>query len=305
MTRCHARSIRLVALLFAGVLLALAPTHRVVTLAQSTPEWTLLVPPADGVPEHAVFVPRQLREASERGDASASAPVLVALHGMGDSGPVFAARLLAQAELDGTVVVAPTFAYGDWTALSVAQEDLQLTQQILALLDVLPTETDGVPVATDRVQLIGFSRGAQLAHRFALVHPDRTNEVAVFSAGTYTLPDRSQRASLPFGTADLQTFLGHPLDLDALRHVHFLVGVGLLDANPADLPRAWDPYEGSTRVQRARAFVGALQADGVPAELRVFAGVGHDLSAGMITQGMAFLDAATSTADVHCAQGCG
>jgi hypothetical protein len=82
----------------------------------------------------------------------------------------------------------------------------------------------------------------------------------------------------------------HALDLEALRQVQFLVGVGLLDANPEDLPRAWDPYEGSTRVQRANAFVAALRTNGIPAELRVFAGVGHDLSADMIAQGLAFLD---------------
>lgn len=301
----HTRSITVVALLFAGVLLGLAPAHGIVSLAQSPPDWTLRVPAAGGLPEHAVFVPRQLREASPRGDLNAPARVLVALHGMGESGPVFAAPLLAQAELDGMVVVAPSFAYGDWTALSVAQEDLQLSEQILSLLDILPSETDGVPVSTGRVQLMGFSRGAQLAHRFALAHPERTNEVAVFSAGTYTLPDRSQRKILPFGTANLQAYLGHPLDLDALRQVHFLVGVGLLDANPGDLPRTWDPYEGSTRVQRASAFVGALQADGIPAELHVFAGVGHDLSIEMIAQGLAFLDEATGIADVQCARGCG
>ena len=304
MNCAHARSISLVTLLFAGVLLGLAPARGIVSLAQSPPDWTLRVPAVDGRPEHAVFVPRQLREASQRGDASGPARVLIALHGMSESGPVFAAPMLAQAELDGMVVVAPSFAYGDWTALSVAQEDLQLSEQILALLDILPAETDGVPVSTDQVRLIGFSRGAQLAHRFALAHPERTNEVAIFSAGTYTLPDRSQREILPFGTTDMQAYLGHPLDLDALRQVHFLVGVGLLDANPGDLPRAWDPYEGSTRVQRASAFVGALQADGIPAEFHVFAGVGHDLSAEMIAQGLAFLDEATGVADVHCARGC-
>jgi len=292
-------SISLAALIFVGILLGLAPAHGIVSLAQSTPDWTLRVPAADGLPEHAVFVPRQLREASERSDATTPAPVLVALHGMGENGPVFATPLLARAELDRMVVVAPSFVYGDWTALSVAQEDLQLSEQILALLDTLPTETDGVPVSTDRVRLLGFSRGAQLAHRFALAHPERTSEVAVFSAGTYTLPDRSQREILPFGTADMQAYLGHPLDLDKLRQVHFLVGVGLLDANPADLPRAWDPYEGSARVQRASAFVGALQAVGIPAELQVFAGVGHDLSAEMVANGLAFLVEATGVANVN------
>jgi len=102
----HARSIRLVTVLVAGVLLGLSPTHGVVSVAQSTPygtlpipDWTLRVPAVDGLPEHAVFVPRQLREISNRADARAPAPVLVALHGMGDSGPVFATPLLARAEV--------------------------------------------------------------------------------------------------------------------------------------------------------------------------------------------------------------
>jgi pimeloyl-ACP methyl ester carboxylesterase len=215
------QSIRLVAMLVASAVLGLAPVHERVSLARSGPEWTSIVPVADNLPQHAVFVPRQLREARERGAATDFAQVLVALHGMGDSGPVFAAPLLAQAELDGTVVVAPRFGYGDWKALTVAQEDLQLSERILALLDALPGETDGARVSTGRVRLLGFSRGAQLAHRFALVHPERTSQVAVFSAGTYTLPNRSQREILPFGTADLQAYVGHPLDLDALREVHF------------------------------------------------------------------------------------
>jgi predicted esterase len=275
--------------LVATLALALSPAHGITSLAQATPTWTLLVPAAGSLPAHAVFVPRQLQEAMQRSVQIDAAPVLVALHGMGDSGPPFAAPLLARAELDGVVVLAPTFVYGDWKALTVAQEDLQLSEHIVALLAALPGEIAGAPVATDRVRLLGFSRGAQLAHRFALVHPERVSDVAVFSAGTYTLPDRLRRDVLPFGTADLQAYIGHPLDLDALRQVHFLVGVGLLDASPADLPRAWDRYEGSTRVQRASAFVAALQDNGIPAELRVFAGVGHDLAAGMIADGLDFL----------------
>ena len=39
-----------------------------------------------------------------------------------------------------------------------------------------------------RVDVYGFSRGAQLAHRFAIFFPERVDHVVVFSAGTYTLP---------------------------------------------------------------------------------------------------------------------
>ena len=257
--------------------------------AQPSPGWTLVAEAAPGAPAHAVFVPARLREVVAAGEALDPAPVLVALHGLGDTGTKFAQPLLDQADAEGWIVLAPTLAYGDWRALSVAQDDIQLGEQVLAEVDRLQNEVGDVPVATDRVRLFGFSRGGQLAHRLGLVHPDRVTDVVVFSAGTYTLPEDAPREILPFGTADLAAYVGYPLDLDALRHVHFLVGVGLLDSNPEDLPRAWDPIEGSTRVQRAERFVRALRAEGVPADLRLFAGVGHDLTTSMVGAALGFL----------------
>jgi pimeloyl-ACP methyl ester carboxylesterase len=293
MSHCDTRGVRLIISIVVGIAMIMVPAH---TVAQVTQDWTIRVSARDGLPAHVIFVPSQFRAAWEPGHMGGGAPILVALHGLGDRGESFAARLLPWAEADGVVVIAPTFVYGDWKSLQVAHEDLHFSEQVLALVDSLTERTGGVPMSNDRVSLLGFSRGAQLAHRFALAHPERTRLVLAFSAGTYTLPARSAREKLPFGTADLETYIGYPLDLDALKEVEFLVGVGLLDTNPNNLPRAWDEYQGSTRVDRATAFVESLRSVGILAELHVFPGVGHEFASAMVADGLAFLDAENAIA---------
>ncbi|MBI4494438.1 MAG: hypothetical protein HY690_16775 [Chloroflexi bacterium] len=209
------------------------------------------------------------------------APVLLVLHGHGDRGAVFSAPLLARAQAEGWVLAAPTFEYGDWrNPTQVAREDTLLVQQLRDLIRRLPQET-GIRVEP-RVLLYGFSRGAQLAHRFALVYPELVRGVAILSAGTYTLPLESMRLEegaialdWPYGCADFAARFGHRLNRDQLQAVPFLVGVGELDSNSADLPRQWDRFVGRTRVERASAFAGALAKLGVPTRLVVFPREGH------------------------------
>src|ERR671932_2678715 len=124
-----------------------------------------------------------------RGAATATKPlqVLLALHGMGGSGEDFSKDLVEQADKYGWLLVAPTIDYGDWTNPSVvAREDPVLIRALADYLDQLPERT-GLPVRRE-VLLLGHSRGAQLAHRFAEFRPARVLAVAAVAAGTYTLP---------------------------------------------------------------------------------------------------------------------
>ena len=54
--------------------------------AQPSPGWTLVAEAPPAAPAHAVFVPARLQEAVAAGEALDPAPVLVALHGLGDTG---------------------------------------------------------------------------------------------------------------------------------------------------------------------------------------------------------------------------
>src|SRR5581483_5075270 len=88
---------------------------------------------------------------------------------------------------NGWILVAPTFHYRDnFNPDSVLQDDTQLIPRLKQYLDELPART-GLPIRP-RVLLYGFSRGGQIVHRFAEFYPDRTLAVALFAAGTYTLP---------------------------------------------------------------------------------------------------------------------
>jgi pimeloyl-ACP methyl ester carboxylesterase len=209
--------------------------------------------------------------------------VLLALHGMGGNGQDFAKELLDQADHNGWLIVAPTIDYGDWTNPSVvAREDPLLIQAMSAYLDGLP-QLVGAPIHHG-VLILGHSRGAQLAHRFAEFQPDRVLAVAALSAGTYTLPETSGpdgNLPFPYGVQDLDQYTGRDFDVSRFDSVPIWVGVGAQDTNPSDLPRQWDRIEGSTRVQRAQAFEAAARQLGAYAVLRLFSNAHHELTGEM------------------------
>ena len=65
-----------------------------------------------------------------------------------------------------------------------------------------------------------------------------------------------------------------------------------LDTNAADLPRQWDSYEGTTRVQRAQAFEDAMQQLGASSVLRVFGDAKHEVISEMRLAACKFLGGA-------------
>jgi len=219
--------------------------------------------------------------------------VLVALHGMGGTGEQIAGRLIEQADRNHWLLIAPTIRYGDWTDPDqVAREEPALIRWLAEYLDQLP-EMIGVPTRA-RILLLGHSRGAQLAHRFALFQPERILAVAAVAAGTYTLPfERSAEGNLiqfPFGISDLPAISGHPFSrIRFIEDTHFWLGVGTEDNNPNELPRAWDQYLGTNRVQRARTFQAALHQLGARSVLVAFRGERHTLSPEMAASACSFL----------------
>jgi pimeloyl-ACP methyl ester carboxylesterase len=221
--------------------------------------------------------------------------VLLALHGMGGNGESFSKDLIEQADRYGWMLVAPTIEYGDWTKPDlIAREDPVLIRALADYLDQLPQQT-GLQVRR-LVLVLGHSRGAQLAHRFAEFRPDKVLAVAALSAGTYTLPlstaPQGGSMSFPFGVKDLAQYTGRAFDRTRFGGVQFWVGVGGQDTNPADLPRQWDSYEGTTRVQRAQAFEAAMKQLGASAVLRVFGDAKHDVTAEMRQAACTFLSGA-------------
>jgi poly(3-hydroxybutyrate) depolymerase len=222
--------------------------------------------------------------------------VLVVLHGMEGNGPAFARPLRARTDREGWLVVAPTYLYGNWQDPTqvVREETAGFLPRLHAFLAELPART-GLDLAP-RVVVYGASRGGQLAERFAMVYPEQTYGVAAMAGGTWTLPLNTTEVDghrvplpYPFGAADLRERFGHDLDVAALRRIPFWVGVGGEDRDPAAVPRQWDPYLGSTRVERARTIVRRLADLGATVEFTLFPGAGHTLTDEMQARALDFL----------------
>jgi len=247
------------------------------------------VPPSDRqqtIPVE-VYIPKG---ASARGRNT----VLVALHGVGGNGAEFASPLVPLAETHGWVVVAPTFVYDNpLDVADITDDDVKAISAVREILAQLPSET-GLHFQS-RVLVYGFSRGAQVAHRWALLHPDEVLGVAALSAGAYTLPTAYlppadvARLNWPLGVADIADYSGHAFQLDRLRQVHFFVGVGTRDTQEREVPRAWDACSGTNRVARATAFAEDLDKVGVPVRYVQFPNAGHRHTPEMIQAALDYL----------------
>jgi pimeloyl-ACP methyl ester carboxylesterase len=265
--------------------------------AQADPASSLTEPqnPFDRTPIRSVM----LRMPQGGTDPSEPLQVLVALHGMGGNGPDFSRDLTDQADRYGWVIVAPTIEYGDWTNPAVvAQEDPVIIQALSAYTQQLP-QLLGTPVH-HKLLILGHSRGAQLAHRFAEFQPQRVLAVAAISAGTYTMPETSAAdgsLNFPYGVQDLQRYAGHPFDRSTFDDISLMVAVGGQDTNPADVPHQWDSVEGTNRLQRAQAFEAAAEELGAHAVLRVFNTAHHELTGEMRSAACEFLESASSSTE--------
>jgi pimeloyl-ACP methyl ester carboxylesterase len=227
--------------------------------------------------------------------------VLIALHGMGGNGADFGSALASQADANGWLIVAPTISYGDWTNPNqIRREEPALIAWLSDYISQLGDRT-GFPVQS-KVLLFGHSRGAQLALRFTEIHPDEAAGVAAISAGTYTLPlaiarSTDQALDFPFGIANLaQEDGGQPFDSATFDAVPIWIGVGSADNKQADVPAAWTPYLGPTRLQRAQKFAQVLQDIGANVTLTIFTNADHTLTDDMRAAGCANLGADTSAA---------
>ena len=227
---------------------------------------------------------------------------VIALHGMGGSGPGVAAPLLATARANGWVLVAPTISYGEWRdPAQLTGEELRLMPQLDRLIDYVRDEA-GVEIS-GRVLLFGFSRGAQAALRFSMLYPERVEAVAALSAGTYTLPLRSvstpagpAAAMMPFGVANLEELAGRGVDQLRMAGVRYLIEVGGSDNKDGDVPRQWDTFVGKNRVERATTYAAVLKDLGCETSLVVVPGAGHELNGAMMEQATSFLTVAAARA---------
>ncbi len=261
------------------------------TATKSTPKFSV-TPAADALPEYALYLPS---------NATAGQPlqVMVALHGMGGNGPDFAQHVLPIAEGNGWAVLAPTLQYRDYRDPEAVRLDGGIHPRLKALIDALPSRT-GLTMRPQAL-LYGFSRGSQEAHRFSFMYPEATLAVAGMSAGSYTLPSQTYRLNAqdsvlayPYGTAEVEKICGRSFNAEAAQKVRYWIAVGGSDNRVEDVPRQFDTYIGTNRVERAQRFVTALQQFGAQAQVKVFPGAAHEITDLMRDEALRFLATAAA-----------
>ena len=220
-------------------------------------------------------------------EISATAPPLVAVHGIQrgvrDQAEQFAERAAAL----GRPVIAPLFDAKKWRNY---QQVVRRKRADLALLDLMSELRLAGVWRTRTFELAGYSGGAQFAHRFAMLYPHLTARLTVVSAGWYTFPDT---AAFPYGLAAregraddwgprLAAGLGRFLRLP----IQVCVGAedNVRDPNTRSGP-AIDRQQGKDRVTRAARWTAALgQAAGARGirprvKLAILPDCGHDFRA--------------------------
>lgn len=205
-------------------------------------------------------------------------PPLVCVHGIGRDAEGHLAAFTDWAERTGTMVLAPLFdrrRYRGYQRLKSSNRTLHPA----AALDAILEET----VGTRRCLMYGFSGGAQFAHRYALVRPERVAGMALAAAGWYTFP--SAVASFPYGLAAGRLPAALAIDFPSFLQLPKCVLVGDRDVerDPSlRSNRVLDREQGDNRLARATAWVAAINRAGAKAppapscRLVVVPGVGHD-----------------------------
>lgn len=191
-----------------------------------------------------------------------SMPPLLALHGISRDTDAIMQNFGRPCARSGRVLIVPSFSEADWRHFQTIGSN-RPDRALLALLD----QVQALGLAqTDRVALFGYSGGAQLAHRFAMIYPQRVAALHVASAGWYCMPDHG----LPFPMGLGQAETKQKFDAAALARgqlpvflrlpIHVYVGSDDTDRDQALRKHPLiETAQGTHRLARGRRYAAALQ----------------------------------------------
>lgn len=224
--------------------------------------------------------------------------LIVNIHGYRRDASRCRDSLISFADTHGVAILAPLFPAGlDGFADLDNYKNLRnkTLNADIALLDILAEISRFWPgIKTDKVTMVGFSGGAQFAHRFCYVHPERVGEVLLASPGAITGLDGDKE--WPEGIKNAKEVFGREVDVGrvaGIGRISWMIGgEDTLTKEVAEL-RAWvaknlKGKEGKSGVGRnADGFAeGRMEAvrllhrewneKGIECDLKVVDGIGHD-----------------------------
>ena len=234
---------------------------------------------------------------------------LIALHGISRDARSLADHFAPQAEAAGRIIIVPRFARKPWPVFQRITRRHRPDRALLALVADLRLRN---VIGSETVDLFGFSGGAQLAHRFAMLHPEHVADLHLGAAGWYTLPDANAAYPMGFGPSargDDRWGRRMASGLKAYLDRRINIYVGALDNAPDDqaLRRSseLDAAQGTTRLARARHYARVIRdlqtQNGLPATcaLHELPGCSHDFADCAKNGGLAALAARPAPAHLN------
>lgn len=226
-------------------------------------------------------------------------PPLVVLHGISRNAGELVDHFRPEAARSGRVIVVPQFSQARWPHFQRPCRAARPDQAVLALLAHLALTDSGFAGPVD---IFGHSGGAQLAHRFAMLYPQRVGRLSLAAAGWYCLPDDSM--AYPYGlgaddTADSHVWARrHAQALPAYLRLEVEVLIGTQDTTRDATLRqtlTLDRVQGRDRLARAETYVdrfrAAARAQGIAPDITLtrLPGVSHDVVQAIRLGGLARL----------------
>jgi pimeloyl-ACP methyl ester carboxylesterase len=252
---------------------------------------------------YTLYVPRS---ASGR-----SAQVAVLVHDTMRTVENYRAAFTEWAERTATVLLLPLFPAGVGSPFDLhgyKYLEAHGVRYDLVLIGMLDEAAAHFGLDVRRFLLYGFSGGAQFAHRFAMLYPERIRAVSVAAPGGVTIP--RDDADWWVGTADSGPRFGRRVGDGSLVGLRVQTLVGDADVQTWEVsgPRVrsspyWMPGgddAGPDRVSRVAKLGDAFEAAGAAVTRTIVAGAAHDPTA-MFTHAIAYFDAVLAEAGEECA----
>lgn len=249
-----------------------AKTSATAVIEKSTPEFCRVLGKA-GL-RYYLYLPESLSKKTR---------VMVCIHGISRNAKEQVKAFSQQAGEEDCIIVAPYFSkkyYPGYQRLQMGSAGFTSAE---ALNTILCDIKKRYAINTEYFSLFGYSGGAQFAHRYAMLYPERISRLIIASAGWYTFPDRHQK--YPFGLKSTQDFSADlSKNIGAFLKLKIRVLVGELDnVNDPGLNRSKkiNRQQGYHRLERANRWVHALQnlchEMGAASDLRLITirGCGH------------------------------
>lgn len=221
-----------------------------------------------------------------------TAPPIVLIPGSSGNAPDYLSTFRPYAEYWGAPLLVPEFGGGNNRGYQRLSSDGRPLGAAWALDEALGTLAEELGMPLPAFDLVGFSGGAQFAHRYALLFPQRVRRLVVGAAGWYTQLDSDR--PFPYGPAPSIASDGISVDLDGFLGVDVLVTVGERDTTRGRQLRSdsrLDAEQGENRLSRAlnwyQRLLALAERRGVPAGARfeVMPKTGHSFSSAMAVGG--------------------